>query len=116
MDLQHIGLIGYGEVGKTFALGLLPQPGVAGVGAWDLKFTQPGTRDAELVHATQHGVTAHASAQALCTASDLVISAVTASHTLEVAQQAAAHLRRGTVFLDLNSASPGTKQHAAALI
>ncbi len=116
MDLQHIGLIGYGEVGKTFALGLQSQPGVTGVGAWDLKFAQATTRDAELAHAAQHGVTAHASAQALCLASDLIISAVTASHTLEVAQQAAAHLRPGTVFLDLNSASPGTKQQAAALI
>ncbi|CAN7147003.1 NAD(P)-binding domain-containing protein [Acidovorax sp. LjRoot66] len=116
MDLQHIGLIGYGEVGKTFALGLQSQPGVTGVGAWDLKFAQAATRDAERAHAAQHGVTAHASVQALCLASDLIISAVTASHTLEVAQQAVAHLRPGTVFLDLNSASPGTKQQAAALI
>ncbi|CAN7716099.1 DUF1932 domain-containing protein [Acidovorax sp. LjRoot118] len=116
MDLQHIGLIGYGEVGKTFALGLQSQPGVADVGAWDLKFAQAATRDAERAHAAQHGVTAHASVQALCLASDLIISAVTASHTLEVAQQAVAHLRPGTVFLDLNSASPGTKQQAAALI
>lgn len=116
MDLQHIGLIGYGEVGKTFCTGLLPQPGVASVGAWDLKFALPGTRDAELAHAVRHGVTAHASAAALCAASDIVISAVTASHTLEVAQEVADSIRPGTVFLDLNSASPGTKQQAAALI
>ncbi len=116
MNLQHIGLIGYGEVGKTFALGLLPQPGVVGVGAWDLKFAQAATRDSEWAHAAQHGVLAHSSAAALCAASDLVISAVTASHTLEVAQEAAAHIRPGAVFLDLNSASPGTKQQAAALI
>lgn len=116
MTIQHIGLIGYGEVGKIFALGLKAQPGVAGVGAWDLKFAQTTVRDAELAHAAQHGVTAHASAQALCAASDLVISAVTASATLAVAQEAAAHMRPGAVFLDLNSASPGTKQQAAALI
>lgn len=116
MTIQHIGLIGYGEVGKTFALGLQSQPGVASVGAWDTKFAQAATRDAELAHAVQHGVTAHASAAALCAASDLVISAVTASHTLEVAEEVAAHIRPGTLFLDLNSASPGTKQQAAALI
>jgi 3-hydroxyisobutyrate dehydrogenase-like beta-hydroxyacid dehydrogenase len=50
----------------------------------------------------------------LCAASDLVISAVTASSTLAVAQEAARHIRAGAVFLDLNSASPGTKQQAAA--
>lgn len=116
MTIQHIGLIGYGEVGKTFALGLQSQPGVASVGAWDTKFAQTATRDAELAHAAQHGVTAHASAAALCAASDLVISAVTASHTLEVAEEVSAHIRPGTLFLDLNSASPGTKQQAAALI
>jgi 3-hydroxyisobutyrate dehydrogenase-like beta-hydroxyacid dehydrogenase len=54
--------------------------------------------------------------QALCAQSDLVISAVTASSTLAVAQAAAPHLRAGMVFLDLNSASPGTKQQAAQLV
>jgi 3-hydroxyisobutyrate dehydrogenase-like beta-hydroxyacid dehydrogenase len=47
---------------------------------------------------------------------DLIISAVTASNTLAVAQEAAQHIRAGAVFLDLNSASPGTKQQAAALV
>jgi 3-hydroxyisobutyrate dehydrogenase-like beta-hydroxyacid dehydrogenase len=52
----------------------------------------------------------------LCERSDLVISAVTASNTLSVAQEAAQHLGAGSVFLDLNSASPGTKQQAAAVV
>jgi 3-hydroxyisobutyrate dehydrogenase-like beta-hydroxyacid dehydrogenase len=54
--------------------------------------------------------------QALCEASSFIISAVTASNTLAVAQEAAQCIRPGTVFLDLNSASPGTKQQCAALI
>ena len=54
--------------------------------------------------------------QALCAASSLVISAVTASNTLAVAQEAAQHIQPGAIFLDLNSASPGTKQQCAALI
>jgi 3-hydroxyisobutyrate dehydrogenase-like beta-hydroxyacid dehydrogenase len=52
----------------------------------------------------------------LCESSDLIISAVTASNTLAVAREAAQFVRAGTVFLDLNSASPGTKQQAAAAI
>jgi 3-hydroxyisobutyrate dehydrogenase-like beta-hydroxyacid dehydrogenase len=113
MEPRRIGLVGYGEVGKTFTAGL--KPNAEAMGAWDLKFDGP-TRDAERAHAAAAGVTAHASMQALCAASDLVISAVTASNTLAVAQEAARHIRPGTVFLDLNSASPGTKQQAAALI
>lgn len=116
MQLERIGLIGYGEVGKTFSTGLKGKPGVAAMSAWDLKFAAPVTRDAELAHAAQHGITAQASMGELCGACDLIISAVTASNTLAVAQEAAQHLRAGTVFLDLNSASPGTKQQAAALI
>jgi len=128
MKIQHIGVVGYGEVGKIFSAGLLRH--VGHVSAWDIKFdpvqTDVGTlapatvataqRDAELAHAAQAGVRASASLQDLCASADCIISAVTASNTLAVAQAAAQHLRVGTVFLDLNSASPGTKQQAAQLI
>jgi 3-hydroxyisobutyrate dehydrogenase-like beta-hydroxyacid dehydrogenase len=114
MQASRIGVVGYGEVGKVFAAGL--KPSAAEVAAWDLKFAQPATAAAEQGHAQQHGIRACASMQALCEASDLVMSAVTASNTLAVAEEAARFLRPGTVFLDLNSASPGTKQQAAALV
>jgi 3-hydroxyisobutyrate dehydrogenase-like beta-hydroxyacid dehydrogenase len=116
MKLERIGLIGYGEVGKIFSAGLKGKPGVTAVAAWDLKLANPASQAAEQAHASAAGVAAQPSMQALCAASDLVISAVTASSTLAVAQEAAACIRPGTIFLDLNSASPGTKQQCAALI
>ena len=116
MDIRSIGLVGYGEVGKIFGAGLKPLAGVTGVSAWDLKFAQVATRAAETGHAHAAGIAVQPSMQALCAACDLVISAVTASNTFAVAQEAAPFLRAGTVFLDLNSASPGTKQRAAAVI
>jgi len=118
MNLHSMGMIGYGEVGKVFASGLKSQ--VAGVQTWDLKLDPlsalPAVRAQELAHADQAGVQTCASLQALSETSDFIISAVTASNTLAVAQAAARHLRPGTIFLDLNSASPGTKQQAAAAI
>jgi 3-hydroxyisobutyrate dehydrogenase-like beta-hydroxyacid dehydrogenase len=114
MEFRQVGVIGYGEVGKIFALGLLPQ--VQSLHCWDLKLAAAQSREAELAHAAAAGVAACSSADDLCLKSELVISAVTASSTLEVATEAARHIRPGTVFLDLNSASPGTKQQAAALI
>jgi 3-hydroxyisobutyrate dehydrogenase-like beta-hydroxyacid dehydrogenase len=114
VKFENIGMVGYGEVGKIFTAGLKER--VAGTSAWDLKFDVPALREAQLVHAAQAGVAASASMAELCARSDLLISAVTASNTLAVAQAAAPHIRPGTVFLDLNSASPGTKQQAAALI
>lgn len=114
MKFERIGMVGYGEVGKIFTAGLKDR--VAGISAWDLNFEATALREAQRAHAAQAGVAACASMAELCGRADLVISAVTASSTLAVAQAAAAHVRRGTVFLDLNSASPGTKQQAAALI
>ena len=94
MNLDRIGLVGYGEVGKIFCAGLKPH--AAQVGAWDLKFAQADTREAEHAHAALHGITPQGSMQALCEASSFVISVVTASNTLAVAQEAARFLRTGT--------------------
>lgn len=116
MKFQHIGLIGYGEVGKIFSAGLKDKPGVVAVRVWDTKLAHDTTRAAEQAHALQAGVSAQASARALCEASDLIISAVTASNTLAVAREAAPLMRQGAVFLDLNSASPGTKKECAARV
>jgi 3-hydroxyisobutyrate dehydrogenase-like beta-hydroxyacid dehydrogenase len=114
MDSLRIGLIGYGEVGRLFSAGL--KPGAAWTGAWDLKFADPAQREEPLAHAAAAGVTACEGVAALCVQANLIISAVTASSTLAVAEAVAPHILPGSVFLDLNSASPGTKQRAAALI
>ena len=116
MNLSKIGIIGYGEVGKIFAAGLKAKSGVTNMAAWDVKFVVEASSGAELTHAAHNSVQACASMQALCEASSFIISAVTASNTLAVAQEAAQYIQSGTVFLDLNSASPGTKQQCAALI
>jgi 3-hydroxyisobutyrate dehydrogenase-like beta-hydroxyacid dehydrogenase len=114
MKFESIGVVGYGEVGKTFSGGLKARAQT--MGAWDLKFGLDPRNAVELAHAKAAGVTVHHSMRELCHASELIISAVTASNTLAVAQEASQCIRSGTVFLDLNSASPGTKQHAAAAI
>ena len=103
MHLQHLGLIGYGEVGRIFAAGLGAH--FASVRVWDIDLRNPAPQ-----------VQACASMQELAQSCDLLISAVTAANTLAVAQEAAPHLRPGAVFLDLNSASPGTKQLASKVV
>jgi len=113
--IASIGFIGYGEVGKTFAIALKPQikQGVAWVGAWDVKFDDS---NAERAHARDRGIAASGSVFELCQQTSLIISCVTASNTLAVAEEAAQHIKRGTYFLDCNSASPATKQACAKLI
>lgn len=114
MSMEHLGLIGFGEVGGIFAAGLRER--VASVSVWDLKLGQTEGAAAMHARAVAAGVHACESMAALCARADLVLSAVTASNTLAVAREAAGFLRPGAIFLDLNSASPGTKQEAARLV
>ncbi|HUH41348.1 MAG TPA: DUF1932 domain-containing protein [Castellaniella sp.] len=114
MRNMNLGLIGYGEVGGIFCAGLKDQ--LASVQAWDLKLASGGQGDPLRARAARDGIVLCDSTGQLCSRSDFIISAVTASNTVAVAREAATHLRPGTVFLDLNSASPGAKREAAALI
>ncbi|RZA29234.1 MAG: NAD(P)-dependent oxidoreductase [Proteobacteria bacterium] len=115
--MEHtLGIIGFGEVGGIFGRGLLGKPGVNGVVAWDSRFADPATGAAARRAAEDVGIRAADSLQSLCAQSTLVISAVTASNTLGVAEEVAPYVQAGTLFLDLNSASPGTKQLAAAAV
>ncbi|VCU69608.1 NAD binding domain of 6-phosphogluconate dehydrogenase [Pigmentiphaga humi] len=110
-----LGIIGLGEVGGIFGRGLLGKEGVEAVYAWDTKFAgADGAAARETAKAA--GIEAVDSMAALCAKATLLISAVTASNTLAVAEEAARHVRAGTLFLDLNSASPGTKKTAAAAL
>jgi len=108
-----VGLVGYGEVGRILAEDLRAQ-GVRVV-AYDLKLGGP--LDAPLrEHAARHGVTLAASHAELAAQADLIVSAVTASQTVAVAEACAPAVRPGSFFLDFNSASPAAKLRAAALI
>jgi 3-hydroxyisobutyrate dehydrogenase-like beta-hydroxyacid dehydrogenase len=110
----RMGLVGYGEVGRILAEDLHAQ-GVA-VAAWDLKLASPASAVPLRDHARAHGVALAASAAELAAGSDCIVSAVTASQAVPVAVDCAATLRSGAFFLDFNSASPGAKQRAAALV
>lgn len=110
----HIGLIGYGEVGRILAEDL-QQRGVGNISAFDIKAgtAQEGPLRA---HAKNHGVAWMDSPAAVAQQADLLISAVTASQAVPVAQGCAGHMKPGAWFLDFNSASPGAKQRAGARI
>jgi 3-hydroxyisobutyrate dehydrogenase-like beta-hydroxyacid dehydrogenase len=110
--MHRLGIVGYGEVGRIFAVGLRAL-GVGDLVVWDSKFIDPARSTEPLAHAQAAGLNAAGSVAALCAGRQLIVSAVTASNTLAVAEAVAPHIAPGAVFLDLNSASPGTKQQAA---
>jgi len=109
----HVGLVGYGEVGRILAEDLRKQD--VKVSAYDIKLggDQAGPlRD----HAGTFGVQLASSHADLAAKADLIVSAVTASQAVPVASACAPSVKKGSWFLDFNSASPGAKRRAAGLI
>ena len=112
--IRRIALVGFGEVGTIFGRDLAQQ-GPA-VSTYDILLDAPAARPAMLERA-------RAAAVAPCDAlgdavrdADLVISAVTASASRDVARDAAPWLRPGQIFLDVNSVSPETKRGNARAV
>jgi 3-hydroxyisobutyrate dehydrogenase-like beta-hydroxyacid dehydrogenase len=110
---MKITLIGYGEVGRILAEELASQG--HRITAYDLKLPSE-SGNALREHATKTNVTLAATHAAAVKGAELVISAVTASQAVAVAQAAAPAIERGAFFLDLNSASPGAKCRAAEIV
>ena len=102
--LNHVGLIGFGEVGRIFAGDLL-QAGVQRITAFDLL---PGRAGAP--------ATACASPAAASGGAALVIIAVTAGSALAAARSLDGALAHGPYVMDVNSTAPATKRAAAAMI
>ncbi|MEI5668614.1 DUF1932 domain-containing protein [Bosea sp. CCNWLW174] len=109
-----IAFIGFGEVGQTFSRGLLANDGVA-IRAYDLLFGSDAGARLEAA-AQELGVVRAPSAQEACSNATFVFSAVTADRAEAVATEAAAWLKPGQVFVDVNSAAPSTKQRAAQAV
>ncbi len=111
----NLAIIGFGEVGQTFARDFLARGDVK-VATYDIKFASLKDGPALLEKARAAGVSTARDHAAACVEADIVISAVTASSALAVAEQAATWLRKDQMFFDINSASPGTKTKAASLV
>jgi len=110
----NIGLVGYGEVGRILAEDLRKQD--VKVAAYDIKLRSDQAGLPLREHARNYGVALTTSHADLAAKADFIVSAVTASQAVPVAQACASAVKQGAWFLDFNSASPGAKQRAAHLI
>lgn len=106
------GFIGFGEAAQAFVSGW---GGAAGaLAAHDIKLDDPAQAPTVLAACAALSVTPAATPAALSDC-DLVLCLVTADQALAAAR-AAPTLGPGTLWLDGNSCSPGTKTQAAAII
>jgi 3-hydroxyisobutyrate dehydrogenase-like beta-hydroxyacid dehydrogenase len=122
MELKRVALIGFGEAGSILGEDLAKQ-GCA-VTMYDILLDSLSTCDGMLAKAKRLDVRAVSSLRELIRGDlgsvdarpQLIISAVTASSSPDVAKDAAAHLARGQVFLDINSCAPETKRANSAAV
>ncbi len=112
--IRRVAIVGFGEAGGIIGSDLAAQ-GVE-VSAFDILLQAKETRDAMLAKARQSKAQAKDSLADCVRDAELVISAVTAPSSLEVARNAAKTVRPGQIFMDINSVSPGTKRAEAAHI
>lgn len=102
----HVALIGFGEAGEKFARAGQWRGHASG---WDIK---PERR----ALMAQYGVEAAGDAQGALSDAGIAISLVTADAALAAARAYAPLLSPGTLWCDMNSVSPATKQAAAAAV
>ncbi|HVP07930.1 MAG TPA: DUF1932 domain-containing protein, partial [Burkholderiales bacterium] len=111
---ERIAFIGFGEAGQTVGRGLLEQG--ARLTTYDILFDDPANKGMLRRIAESLGVSASKDHRDAVRDADLVFLAVTASSSLEAARSCLPGLRKGQLFLDINSVSPQRKIQTAALV
>jgi len=109
--IRRIAIIGFGEVGGIFGNDFARQ-GI-NVSIFDILLNSKRHRKQMLSKARACGVRAADDVKHCVRDAQLVISAVTAASSLDVAKETGHLLRSGQIFLDINSVSPETKRNAA---
>ena len=111
---ERICFIGFGEAGQTISHGLLGEAKPA-IRAYDILFGQPAGSTLETA-ARALGVGLARDHVDAVREADLVFLTVTASSSLQAAKSCLPGLRKGQLFLDMNSVSPQRKIETAALV
>ena len=113
--MTAIAFIGFGEAGSLLAEGLLGA-GAERISTFDILLEKPEAAAIIQSRAADKGVSAVDTAAGAVADCDVVISAVVSNEMVNAARATAPHLATGQYYLDINSASPGMKREAAALV
>lgn len=115
MSAPALGFIGFGEAAYHIAKGLTGA-GLSPIRAFDVMANDP--KVGLLVHqrAVEAKIELVPSLPNLAALCDIVLCATSAKYALAIARDAVKCVRPGTVYADLNSASPGTKKQIGTLM
>jgi 3-hydroxyisobutyrate dehydrogenase-like beta-hydroxyacid dehydrogenase len=114
ITLRKIAMVGFGEAGSILGAELAATG--REVVTYDILLDTEAGRAAMLDKARRARVQTADSLDAAVAGADLVVSAVTATSSADVARNASGALRTGQVYLDINSCSPATKRSNAQTV
>ncbi|WP_342467653.1 prephenate dehydrogenase/arogenate dehydrogenase family protein [Bacillus sp. FSL W8-0629] len=109
---MKIGFIGYGEAAYELSTGLKTE-GLNQFYAYDVLLQNEKLAGSLKEKASQTGVQLTSSISELIKKSDLVIAAVPANKTLEVAQSVLESLKKNQLYVDVSASTPDIKKQVA---
>ena len=111
-ETKAITFIGFGEAATAMVTGLREENPALQIHLWDIRF-EGDDGPALKAKAEALGATCHATAGDAAAEGDIVLSTVVAKAAVSVAEAAAAQMKPGQIYIDLNSAAPRTKLEVA---
>jgi 3-hydroxyisobutyrate dehydrogenase-like beta-hydroxyacid dehydrogenase len=115
MDMNKIGIIGYGEVGQAFAQGLAAAKNQA-IDIFDIRFNAIDSSNELQSLAKSQGLNIKKNIEDLVTNTELILSAVTCRNAAKVAEESSLHMNKDKIFVDLNTVTPNLKIEISELI
>ncbi|MFB3887717.1 MAG: DUF1932 domain-containing protein [Thermodesulfobacteriota bacterium] len=112
---MKLALLGFGGAGYGLSKGL-SEAGLREIYFYDKQWDTPTFGDVIRKRSTETGAILVKSIEELMVLSDLVISCVTGSVALSVAESAAPYLRPNHLYADVNTASPRVKEAVAEVV
>jgi 3-hydroxyisobutyrate dehydrogenase-like beta-hydroxyacid dehydrogenase len=109
MNLSSLGFIGFGEAAFHLSSGLQTE-GIPPIYAFDIMAEDSTIGPLVKTRAVSARVSLVSSLKDLLEKADLVLCATSAKVALPIAREAAAFVKKGQIYADLNSTSPKTKQ------
>lgn len=113
--MKNIGFIGFGEAAYNISKGLKDE-GYTSIKAYDKNWNIRPQSELIQKNAEDAGIELVASLEKLISDSDFIISAVSANLSIHLAKESKPFLTGKQVFVDMNAASPMTKEKVASII
>ncbi len=113
--MTRISFIGMGEAGGHLAQGL-KAAGAEVRATYDILIENKAKAPMFEARVKGLGIQPSPTAKEAVAGADVVISAVVSNQMVVAAKNVAPHLKAGQFYLDINSASPGMKREAAAMV